>query len=265
MRTTNGWVPFLALVVLCGTVPAQDKPSSSDPAAAPGRVVVPFGKEPTLDGALGEGEWTEAARVKLGEGSEVLFKHGEKQLFVALSSSAFAWGSLLVRSADAVSVLHASAALGEVRFERQPQAGKWKRKDRFDFRAFHERVGRLTRAGKPEEEALPEVLRDYEKENGWCASCLRKPPASDAVVEFRIAFAKLGLDPKKIASDDPKTFPEIRLMAIQSRRWPESVREDKRFLSLLHMGGEIPDEVEFLPESWGTLASKTGWRKPKTG
>ncbi|MDX2262516.1 MAG: hypothetical protein SFU84_12565 [Gemmatimonadales bacterium] len=73
---------------------------------------VPRGRAPALDGVIDSLEWTDAARISLGTGSQLYLKHDGKDLFIGMRVTGPLLPGLCLERGDTIKVLHASASLG---------------------------------------------------------------------------------------------------------------------------------------------------------
>jgi hypothetical protein len=74
---------------------------------------------PTVDGKIDDGEWAGATTHRLEGGGDLrLLKRGDF-LYVAVHGAATGLASLCAAKGDTVRILHASAAIGEARYERR--------------------------------------------------------------------------------------------------------------------------------------------------
>ena len=93
-------------------------------AAPSGATVIPRGAHVLLDGRLGPGEWTDAARIALSRGDELLVKRDDRYLYIAVrAATPELYGVDLYGDQGGESILnfHASAKLGE----REGKGSEW--------------------------------------------------------------------------------------------------------------------------------------------
>src|SRR5690242_5877828 len=80
---------------------------------------VPTGSKPAIDGVISPGEWNDAGDFHLAGGGELRIKRDAKYLYLALSGVANGFAQIYLAYGDTIRVLHASAALGEIRYHRE--------------------------------------------------------------------------------------------------------------------------------------------------
>ncbi|TWI04780.1 hypothetical protein IP90_00918 [Luteimonas cucumeris] len=180
---------------------------------------------PTIDGVAKPGEWAGARREKLVGGGEVWLLRAGNDLYVAVEGSGTGFPSLCVGDADRVEVLHASAALGTVAYQRGAKA--WSRGPGFEWRV------------RDLPEPAPTLSTDREsflKEQRWLANTSR---TGAPFREFRIIL------------DAGRRFLGVVFLStngMQAAYWPASVNDGCRDMDLLR--GEAPHSVELTPSRW---------------
>jgi len=117
-------IRFAALIGLCvgilvGVLGAQ------------GSVDVPFGKAPSIDGKIDAQEWADAARHELANSVALFLKTDESHIYLAMRGSKQGWSHVyLNRDGTDVSVIHASAALGQIVYK-QDERKLWQPQNEF--------------------------------------------------------------------------------------------------------------------------------------
>lgn len=245
----------------------------------PEEVPIAFGKEPVIDGKIEEEEWKDAVKKEekwttpMGETikMKVYFKHNETHLFVGLECSSPGLANIFIQKdkEDTIYVLHSSGALGEARYKYDQNKKYWVLKKGFHFPDFHKTVKENRDKGKSKEEAVELATHGFEIENGWRANYLtaetREETPQTAQFEFRIAYAKLGIDPSKINPKDLKGVPVIKIVAGIAGNglltWPPDVKDGSSDMNI-HCGDDVP-QVEFTPETWCSIIPSDNWLKPQ--
>jgi len=103
----------LALIFLLCAVPTH----------AATLVAVPRGTPAVLDGALAEGEWSDALQIRLNDQARLMLKHADGFLFLGIQATTRGFASPLIVGAGEILVLHASAALGTAIYA--PEGDVW--------------------------------------------------------------------------------------------------------------------------------------------
>lgn len=176
---------------------------------------------PVIDGAIGETEWSGAVTARLeGGGALRLLGRGEF-LYVAVDGRGQGLASLCAAKDDTVRILHASAALGEGRYERA--AGGWRRTADFDWKVRDSPAG-----GDGAERFL--------RETGWLAN----PSAGGSPRrEFQIRMSLVeALAVTFLSLPEPMTL----------ARWPAGVGDDCAKVSVAQ--GFLPESAAFDPSAW---------------
>lgn len=181
---------------------------------------------PAIDGKIDEAEWAGAATYPLEGGGEVRLLPRGDFLYVAVRGSTPGLASLCAAGADTVRILHASAAIGEARYEWR--AGVWTRTADFEWR-----LRDSPRTGPPAPEAYQQALLAA----GWIAN----PSAAGAPVrEFQIRRA--GVD--AIGVTFLRTSEPMSLAF-----WPRTMSDDCR-TNMRIAQGYVPETAAFDPAQW---------------
>ena len=123
---------LLSAALVAQAAPAAD-PESGSAASIPG-LAVPEGRHVLVDGALDDGEWSDAAALPIG-GVELLAKRDERFLYLALRFVDGKHSGLdlyLAASPEVRRMFHISSELGTKRFE----TGSWSEKLGWDVRGW---------------------------------------------------------------------------------------------------------------------------------
>lgn len=202
--------------------------------AAGKRVEVPeVPKSPKIDGTVAASEWAKAVRVRLGDNGFAYLQHNNQYLFVAIAARRAGTASLCsTTKANAVRVLHASAALGTAQW--QQKDAKWSLERGFDFQ--------LRDTGDTAEAQA--ARRKFLGEEGWFANA---SPTGLTTREYQIRL------------DGRREIPlAIGFMSFVSRGkfeydyWPETMLDGCAELDLA--AGVTEYEYTFDPKTWGVAA-----------
>jgi hypothetical protein len=102
-------------------------------------IITSFKSDPDpiqLDGIISDNEWKGAKQYGLSNGGKLLMKKNNNDLYLALVAEKKAWAHVYLSHNDTVSVLHASAALGEAKYVKENnlwrvvQSFNWQLRDR---------------------------------------------------------------------------------------------------------------------------------------
>ena len=192
-------------------------------------LVVPRSDAPRLDGILGEADWGAGAQVALDAGGHARYLHDGARLYVAVQGPVAGWSHVYLASGDTVRVLHASAALGSVRYVRSAD-GTWQTDEAF---AYELRDTSLSPAAE-------EGRARYLAEHGWVASLsgMGEPGAQ----EYAIDLARLGPEPRiAIVQAGDAAAPTGWPVLTDGTRDPVLVR------------GDAPTPLSFDLDAWATL------------
>jgi hypothetical protein len=179
---------------------------------------------PTIDGIMRPGEWTRAQVFRMADGGSVWLMRDHDDLYVAVRGLDKGYPSLCLGTPDHVEVLHASAALGDARYERQ--ASHWRLMHPFKW-TFQRQLG-----GSGSDR--------FFKSHGW----LSTPSAQDNPTrEFRIRMPRsavwLGV-----------TF--LHKSDMHATFWPRTMHHGCRDLDLVK--GIPESDAAFEPSSWYRLS-----------
>jgi hypothetical protein len=206
----------------------------SSSAAGP-QLDVPRGAPVVIDGKIDAAEWNGAATHGFADGSVIRLRHDGRHLFVGLTSTRKGFPSVCTARGDVVRVLHASAALGSVTYDRS--ANGWIARET-EF-AYGMRNPDLT------EQARGERL-DYLSRHGWVGSTFRM--GDGQVQELQISLDLLSTTPRlalgyfATAENAGTVIP-----------WPGSLRPDDGCANEQLVRGQVPKQLRFEPTEWATL------------
>jgi hypothetical protein len=213
--------------------PAPAVASAAAPAAA-NELAVPFGDAPSIDGKVGDAEWSRAAVVALDLGVTVRVLHDGARVYLAISGltspDELAFACVMIAEPGQVRVLHASAKLGTAiytadaagRFQPRSKSYEWRSAD--------------------------ELMRD----EGWMATTVSGD--NRQAQELALTFAALGLpdSPRRIALGyfhvKPDATDPSQAGAVV---WPRGLDDAVANVQLL--GGYNPGDLMFEPARWIAL------------
>ena len=143
-------------------------------------------------------------------------------LFVGIASRTMGYGSICLASENAVSLLHASAALGTAVYEKDDQG--WQRTRQFSY------CCRETSPGPQQDEHL--------QEEGWLASIGYMGIPGE--MEYQILMPEGGLTMGVVH--------QTGRSVTEALRWPETLDDD--CLGVVGISDDPPERLEFFPETW---------------
>jgi hypothetical protein len=197
-------------------------------------VQMPTGKLVVLDGQISDEEWRGAYKQQLSGGGEISFQKDGSSLYVGVRGLKEGWSHVCVTAGERVYVLHASAALAEAIYEKDP-AGVWRPIQGFDPATF------ALRQTDQSEETV-KARKAFFDSHGWLANNNRM--GSRTVIEF-----KLG--PKFLKSEEVRLAVVYASDAKSPQYWPESLADDSIKEDLIF--GKTPQDMKFNQASWGRL------------
>jgi hypothetical protein len=186
---------------------------------------------PVIDGRIGDAEWAGAMTERLeGGGTLRLLQRGEF-LYIAVEGLGPGLASVCAARGATVRILHASAAVGEARYERG--AAGWTK-----MKGFAWRLRDSPRSGPPAVAQNDEFLRDA----GWLAN----PNASGSPQrEFQIRAADVdAIGVTFLTTTEP----------MKIARWPATIKDDCGNLRVAQ--GFLPESTTFDPASWYRVSSR---------
>jgi hypothetical protein len=187
-------------------------------------VQVPFGKTPQLDGTIEPDEWQDASRQPLTGGGELYLKTDGESLYIAIRGSANGWSHVYLGDRFSVYVLHASAALGDARYERQRDQWSPARQFTWEMRNSKDRT--------------PEEKSAYLASHGWLANSVDR----GAQREYRIPLSLLRSRRIAVVFASDPAVPQY---------WPSSLKDGTLAGELLR--GTVPAGVTFDTSQWAEL------------
>jgi hypothetical protein len=210
-----------------------------------GEIAVPRGVPVVVDGVLEPEVWADALVDRTVAGLEVRLQHDGHDLYLAVASDRPGFASLCVAPGaerpSTIDVLHASAALGQVRYERRRDA--WTSRAReFVYALRNPARTELARAER----------RRYLEEHGWVAStwAMGRVAGGGSVQELHFAGERWG--------EAVALAIAFRLEDGAIRRWPASLAEADGCADPALVSGEVPERLAFAPETWARLRLGTG-------
>jgi hypothetical protein len=186
---------------------------------------------PVIDGRIGETEWAGAATADLtGGGTVKILRRGEF-LYVAVRGPRSGLASLCAAKGTRVRILHASAAVGEARYDRAGDA--WKQTSPFEFQ-----LRDAPRAGRP----TPSEYADYLRRAGWVANA---SAAGSPEREFQIRAEDVdALAVTFLGTSEPMTL----------SYWPPTIADDCRSVPIAQ--GYLTPSASFDPAGWHPLPKR---------
>lgn len=205
---------------------------------ATGPVVVSSGGSVTVDGTIGAEEWKGATGVKVGANEYLLQIDGE-HLCVAVRGVKQVILTVAIESDKGVRVLHASASLGEARYE----------KDGDGYKRAADFVWGCSDNSRASEEAKATEREKYLKEKGWLGATIGRG-GHEPEMKIRLADMK-GIkdrDGAAITVNVLSAFATGKEKGAAGDRWPEGVRDDTVAMGLRM--GNAPEKAAFKVETW---------------
>ena len=204
--------------------------------------LAPSSAATTIDGRIEDAEWKDAAGFDLAGGGRVLFKTDGEHLYVAVRGTKPGWTHLYLSETkdERIEVLHASAALGKVVYQKD-KADLWQPLNEFSW-DLRDRV--LT-------DEVRRKQADYAAKNRWVAS--NNNMGNRAEVEFRINLP------------NPETK-KLRLAVVYAvdrnayHFFPARLADDSLKAELV--AGNRVENVKFAPSQWAEIVLETKKRKP---
>lgn len=225
----------VSLCALVGVVMASMGIRVGEPT---GPMVVAKGNPVSIDGTIGADEWREAKSVKVGA-NEYLFQVDGEYLCVAVRGVKQAILTVAIESEKGVRVLHASASLGEARYEKEGEG--YKRAAGFEWKCSDN--------SKVAEDARSKEREEYLKEKGWLGATIGR---GEHEPEMKIRLADLrGVKDSQGAAITVNVFSAFAMGKDKGKagdRWPESVADDSAAMGLRM--GNAPEKAAFKVETW---------------
>lgn len=196
---------------------------------------------PAIDGTVDDDEWAGARIERLEGGGQVRLLERGGFLYVAVEGRGQGLASLCAAEGGTVRILHASAALGEARYE--ARGGAWTRTAGFTWRVRDSRE-----TGPPATQAERAAFLD---EMGWLANA---SAAGSPVREFQIRAAGVeALGVTFLSFGDPMTL----------ARWPSAMADDCASVRMAQ--GDPREAARFEPGAWWRVGGEQDAEKPRRG
>lgn len=223
LNLLQGILVVLGLVFVPSTEPAVEVPR-----VAPTAVVI--------DGVHERAEWGSAAVVRLAEGTTIRLQHDGRHLFIGIVAVQPGFPSVCTGRGDSVQVLHASAALGSVRYTGATDS--WTTRD--TAFAYGMRNPDTTNQARLERRA-------YLARHGWLSSTFRM--SRGLTHETQISIDLLDRVPRLAlgyfvtgTSDTWSILP-----------WPSSLPLEDDCADARLVRGYVPARLHFAPAGWVEL------------
>jgi hypothetical protein len=203
--------------------------------AAGPSINVPRGPAIVIDARIDEAEWRGAAVQTWSDGRTLRLRHDGTHLFLGITASSQGFPSLCIATGDSIHVLHASAALGHLRYRSSPD-GWTTHETAF---VYGMRTPDLT------EQAAAE-RREYLARHGWVGSTFRM--GDGRVQELQVAII--------LASRAPRVALGYFAIAGNSGsvvKWPSSLDPSDGCINRELVTGNVPSLLGFDPASWASL------------
>jgi hypothetical protein len=213
---------------------------SSAAAGVAEELVVPRGVAVVVDGVLEPEIWSDARVEATADGLELRLQHDGRDLYLVVAAPRPGFASLCLATGPersrAVEVLHASAALGQVRYERRRDAWATRARE-FDFGMRETDSSALARTAR----------RRYLEEHGWVASTFQmgRGAGPGSVQELHLDGEHLG--------DDAALALAFRLEDGTILRWPDGLAATDGCADPELVRGGVPERLLFAPESWARI------------
>lgn len=196
---------------------------------------IPQGPAPTIDGRLDDAEWAGSLRERSNGGLEVRLQRDATSLFIGVTSPGSGFVSVCLANGDAIRILHASAALGAVNYQRS---------DAGDFVPAEINFAYGMRNTAINAQAVAE-RRAYLAEHGWVASTARM--GGGRVQEVQVALKGVTAA-TRLAISYYLTSGEGSVMY-----WPDSMSSTDGCDDLQLVRGYVPTRLRFDPSRWYAL------------
>lgn len=158
-------------------------------------------------------------------GGQVSLRRDGDRLHVTVTGPRKGLASLCVGDESSVRILHASAALGEARYEKQGDT--WTLASGFEFKLRDSRTGPPSDADR----------QGYFETMGWSANSSNAgAPVREFTIRLTARFRFIGVT--FLGIDEP--------MAVS--HWPSSLDDDCRAVQVAQ--GSLPQSVRFSPSTW---------------
>ena len=204
-------------------------------AAAQPDLRIPRASAVTIDGRLEDAEWAGSARERSRGGLEIRLQHDGTSLFIGVTSPGSGFVSVCLANGDAIRVLHASAALGSVNYQRN---------DSGDFVPAEISFAYGMRNTALDAQAAGE-RRAYLAQHGWVASTARM--GGGRVQEVQVALKSVTATTRLAISY------YLTSGAGSVMYWPDSMSSTDGCDDLQLVRGYVPTRLRFDPSRWAAL------------
>lgn len=187
---------------------------------------------PRINGVVETKEWNGAITHELRGGNSIMLLHKGDQLYVALVSQSSFWAHLYLSDGKTIMVMHISAALDDVTYNKGNSS--WTTSDKFEYemrdRVFNDETHKKMNA--------------YFDSHRWVANNVN-------MGDGKVVEAKIDLGTSK----EPLYFTGVIATAsgsnINTMPFPTTVADDAILPRLVQ--GYTPDSLNFKPETWFRL------------
>jgi hypothetical protein len=179
------------------------------------------------DGKLNDPEWAAAEKFALAGGGSLHLVRSSSILHIALQGNEPGWAHVYFLSGDTVHVLHASAALGAVKYHKKGDT--W-----FPLQSF-----KYTFRDTVYNDAVAAKQHEYLLRRGWVAN--NNNMGDGRTLEFKIDLSRWKT----------KTFQMAFVFLADSKKpqyFPNTLADDTLLEDLVY--GNTPDSLDFEIKSW---------------
>lgn len=192
---------------------------------------IPYGIVPTLDGALAEGEWDDAAFLRLENDISLYLKHAEGSLYLGVRGQPLAIVTPCFLMGNRIRVLHVSGSLGTLAYELHN--GVWKRSQPAVWDCFHDVL----------DNAAVGCIEGHRTAQGWTAA--NGQLGAPAEYEMEV-----------LVSADPLQMLFLYMLSLPERvltSWPIDVGAMPEYMDLAR-SALASESMAFETDQWATLA-----------
>jgi hypothetical protein len=201
---------------------------------------VPTGTESTVDGKMGDGEWSDALEIEFVGGETLKLKQDGQYLYLYIRGETPGVASLGIHSPGSIQILHASAGLITATYVED--GGHWKQVEPF-------------RSEKQNDLRNPEDVQDWMAANleayGWCATLLPRAITPEFDSSLATEF-KISLDLLQNGESSLSVAFFQRTAKLPIAHAPAGLADDSLSRSLV--GGVNHEYLDFQPETWTVLS-----------
>ena len=152
---------------------------SSNTGDEPCEPIVRYGSTPTINGVFEDGEWDDATVVQVCKEHHIMVKHDVSHLYFGFVQDG---GNLWLYKDKGLHVLHASAQLGDAKYDKSKSMTVSLNKS-FEWQLYGLQNESMTN--------INEILAEYLAKNGWVSST--GPLGNLAQSEWAVSFDFLGI------------------------------------------------------------------------